>query len=204
MADTSFAVNAGSGTNLHTVTTSIGGTTVHDQVVKHGEPYLAAYGIASVSAISLATVNDHILQIMAGSTLNVYVRRIRVYQVVAATTAGFSQIVLYRLSTAGTGGTSITPSLFDTTDSAAGCTAMSLPTAKGTETVVLGRAAKILEQTAPTSGVDVLVAEWNFDHLRTKGIRIPAGTANGIAIKSVVAAAGASVQVEAVVSEANF
>lgn len=206
MADTSFAVTAGSGTDLHTVTTSIGGSTVHDQVIKHGEPYLATYVIASAGSVSIATAADHVVQIMAGSTLNVYIRRIRVFQTTVATAAAMAQLHIFRLTTAGTGGTSITPAPIDTTDSAAGATAMTLPTAKGTESTRVGMASASLIQTNPTGGPGnaTLLADWNFDQLRTKGLRIAAGTSNGIAVKTINAHASANVNFEIVIAEANF
>ena len=201
-------INEGSGKKLHTFQRTIGANTVEDEVMLLGEQYLAHYRVVPTSAVSLATGSSHLLQIMAGASLAVYVRRIRIYQVVAATTAAINNISLFRLSSAGTGGTSVTPAPADTTDSAAGATAMTLPTAKGTETTLVGFQSFLLYQTAPTAGGGlnaVLLCDWDFERLRTKAERIPAGTANGLAIKlSSTAAAGASVLIEADISEANF
>lgn len=204
MADTSFAVTAGSGTNLHTVTTSIGGSTVHDQVIKQGEAYLATYTISS--SMSTATAASHLLQVMAGSTLNVYIRRIVITQYLVAATAAMARLQIYRLTTAGTGGGSVTPSPLDTTDSASGATAMTLPTAKGTEGAELWRTGAAFIQTvgAGTFPGATILADWDFERMRTKGIRIPAGTANGIAVKNVDAVASGGVNVTVLLSEANF
>jgi hypothetical protein len=204
MAESLVQVTEGSGKKLHTWQRTIGANAVEDEVILHGEPYLATYVIAPVASVSLATANDHIFQVMAGSSLHVLVRRIRLYQTVAATTANYDQFSLLRLTTAGTGGTALTPAPLDTSDSAAGCTAMTTPTAKGSESTQVGRMAAILEQTAPTAGASVVLAEWDFEKLRGKALRIPSGTANGIALKNITASAGAQVQFEIIVSELNF
>jgi hypothetical protein len=204
MAESIVQVNSGSGPKLHTFQRTIGANSVEDEVILHGEPYLATYVIVPAASVSIANANDHIFQVMAGASLNVIIRRIRVFQTVGATTAAYDQFSLLRLTTAGTGGTAMTPAPLDTADGASGCSAMTLPTVKGTESTQVGRLAAILEQTAPTAGVSVILAEWNFEYLRTKGLRIAAGTANGIALKNITASANAQVQFEVVVSELNF
>lgn len=206
MADTSFAVTPGSGANLHTVSTSIGGSTVHDQVVKHGEPYLATY-IVNAGPVSIATADSHVLQLMAGGTLNVYLRRLRVTQLGLATTAAIARFDLRRLTTAGTGGGAATVSPVDTTDAAAGATAMTLPTVKGTESTLLDVWGTQVIQTVGTggAGLNPVLFDYTWDaSLRTKPFRIAAGTSNGIALKIVSATAAATVLVHVVLAESNF
>lgn len=203
MADTSFAVTPGSGANLHTVTTSIGGSTVHDQVVKLGPPYLATYTVA-VPGISAATANSHLMQLMAGASLNVYVTRIRVYQVAAATTATLARIDIHRLTTAGTGGGAQTEAAHDSSDAASGAVSMTLPTANGTEGERVLAATVGYIQTVPTGGFDPLLLDIDFVNDVGKAIRIPAGTSNGLAIKEVTAVAAATVAVNLTYFEANF
>jgi hypothetical protein len=204
MAESFVNVTEGSGKKLHTWQRTIGANTVEDEAIIHGETPLASYIIAPTASVSVATANDHIVQVMAGASLHVLIRRIIVFQTVPATTAAYDQFALLRLTTAGTGGTAITPAPLDPADAASGCTAMTLPTVKGTEGTQVGRRASILEQTAPTAGVPVILADWDFDRLRTKPLRIAAGTANGIAVKNITATAGASVQFEVWVTELNF
>lgn len=206
MAESIVQVNEGAGKKLHTFQRTIGANAVEDEVILHGEPYLATYGITPTATLSMATANDHLVQIMAGASLNVLVRRIRLYQVVAVTTAASSSFQLLRLTTAGTGGTALTPAPFDSTDAAAGATAMTLPTVKGTEGVVLAYTTCSMIQTAPAGGPgqSTLLVEWDFDRLRTKGLRIPAGATNGIALKHLTANAAGTVIFEAVISELNF
>lgn len=193
------------GKKAHTFQRTIGSNTVEDEAVLLGEQYLATYAVESL-ATSIATVNDHVLQIMAGASLNVYVRRIVVTQAIVATTAALFGMSVVRLSTAGTGGTVRTPSAFDTADAAAGASAMTLPTSKGTEGVELFRHYASAIQTVAVGGPAsaTIVFDFDVDKLRTKAIRIPAGTANGIAVKILNAVAGAQANVWALISEANF
>lgn len=204
MAESYSAYTPGSGGKYHVNNRTIGANSVDQQVILHGEPYLAAYSITTAS-ITIATANAHLLEIMAGSTLPVYLRSIRVYLSVLVTTAAIATWELWRLSSVGTGGTSITPAPLDTTDSASGATAKSLPSPGGTETTKLWSGTTSLEQTAPTAGASTLIVDLDFDDLfRTKVPRIAAGTSNGLALKWVSASTGASAIVTAQISEATF
>lgn len=205
MANSTLAVTAGSGTNLRTNTRTISATTVHEQAVQLADYNEATYNIVT-AATAITTAASHTLQIMAGSTLPVYLRRIRVYQIVAVTTAALVNWDILRLTTAGTGGTSITPSPLDTTDSASGATAMTLPTAKGTESTVLYRASSQIIQTVGTGGpgTNGLILDIEFDGFRVKVPRIAAGTSNGIALKQVTGASPATVYVVATITEAAY
>ena len=78
MAESIVQVTEGSGKKLHTFNRTIGANSVEDEVVLLGENYLASYMI--VAAASAATANSHVLQIMAGASLKVRVRRIEVQQ----------------------------------------------------------------------------------------------------------------------------
>ena len=203
MADTSFGITPGSGANLHVVSTSIGGTTVQDQVVKLGPPYLATYTVG-VPGISVATADAHLMQLMAGATLPVYVTRIRLYQVVAATTATLGRIDIHRVTTAGTGGGAQTEAAHDESDAASGAVATTLPTAKGTEGARLYAATVGYMQTMPTAGFDALLLDIDFPHEMGKPLRISAGTSNGLVVKGVTAVAAATVAVNITYFEANF
>lgn len=205
MAESIVNVTEGSGKKLHTYQRTIGANSVEDEVILHGEQYLATYN-ARTAGVSMATVDSHLLQVMAGASLNLYVRRISVFQVVLATTAALAFFDLTRLTTAGTGGGALAPSPFDTTDAASGATAMTLPSAKGTEAAVIASAGAYFMQTvaATVPPQATLLAEWDFDLLRGKALRIPAGTANGLVVKNRTAVAGAQVLIGLTFSEANF
>ena len=193
----------GSGTRLGTSTYTEGCVTVHDEKFVLGEQYLASY-VVNGAAISMATINDHLIQLMAGSTLNVYVRRIVGYQVGLATSAAIQDFRLFRISSAGTGGTSLSEFPLNPADAASGAQAMTLPTAKGTETNRMWVTNKSLMQTAPTAGADLLLFDWVFDGLRTPSLIIPAGITNGIAVKNTVATAAASCNINILFTEASF
>lgn len=206
MAESNVAVTPGAGKNLHTWSRVIGGTTVEDEVVIVGDPYLASYTVRGAS-VSTATLDSHLLQIMAGGALNVYVRRIRVYQQTVATAAALVACDIQQLTSAGTGGGAITPVRLDSSDAASGATGMTLPTVKGAEGSVYDSAVGYFVQTISASlGVPAPSLVWDFDfsRLRTKSIRIPAGAANGIAVKIRNATAGATALVIAEIVEANF
>jgi hypothetical protein len=207
MAESTVQVaTGGTGPKLHTFSRIIGANTVEDEVILHGEPYEASYVIRG-TGISCATLDSHILQIMAGATLQVYVDRIIVYQQAAATAAAIVPFDVTRLTTAGTGGTAITPAPFDASDAASGATAMTLPGVKGTEGAVLDIASSYFVQTISASlGVpqSAELCRFDYDRRRVKAIRITAGVTNGIAVKIRAATAGATVHVAAYIRERNF
>jgi hypothetical protein len=205
LAQSDIQVTVGSGTRLRTSTKVISSNTRHEQYHQLAEPDEETYTVTA-GTTSMATANSHVLQIMAGSTLHVYVTRILVTQVVVATTAAFGRLGLYRLTTAGTGGSARTPNPLDTTDTAADATAMTLPTAKGTEGAELWLQTGMFIQTVPTGGPShaPILMELDFEDLRSKSIRIPAGTSNGIALKNIEAIAGASVVVTAEFIERSY
>jgi hypothetical protein len=190
--DTFFQVTAGAGTKLHTFTRSVSGQTVHDDVGILGlQPY-PTYSLAA-PGLTTATAASHLLQLMAGSSLNVYLVGIWVSQRALATTSTVQQFELHRLTTAGTGGTAFTPQAYDSSDAAAGATGMTLPTVKGTENASNLRILTVgLTQTAPVTAVNGTL--WQA-HLLIKPIRIAAGTANGVALKNLTAIAAATVDV---------
>jgi hypothetical protein len=192
--------------NAHTINRTIGANSVEDEVTLPGEPSLAAY-VANPSSAgsSIATANDHILTLNAGATLNVFVRRIVVYQTVVATTAAIARFELFSTTTAApTGGTATTPARLDNGDVASGATAMILPTVKGTEARRLWVGSYMVTQTVATAGGSSLMFDLNFDQLKTKALIIPAGAVNGIAFKNIVATAGCSIAVSIYFSEANY
>ncbi len=192
-------VTQGSGTKLHTATHVEGADTVHDEVVIPGEPYLASY-VVGFAAISIATSADHVIQIMAGASLLVRIRHIFLCQTGLAGAVGNAAFVIHRLTTAGTGGTVITPRALDTADGAAGATTQTLPTTKGTEGNFYQRFSLGMFATAP---ITVLGWDWT-QPLNSKAFVIPAGTANGMCIKISTGVASATVSGYVEFDESNF
>jgi hypothetical protein len=174
-AEGMVSVTEGAGKNLHSYSRTVGAYTVQEQAVTFAEYPLATY-TAVITNISAATANDHWIQVMAGASLNVRIRRIRIWQAVAATAANVGTIELWRLTSAGTGGTAVTPGRYDPSDAAAGAAGMTLH----------------VMADAPAGGGWDLVYEWE-QRPDCKPIIIPAGTSNGIAVKGVTAIASATV-----------
>jgi hypothetical protein len=200
----SYQSSAGTGTHHRTHTRSYAGTTKHSDYVALDSTDEATYTV-SAFATSYATANAHPLQIMAGSSLNVYIWRIQIIMAAVATAATQDYIEFRRLTTAGTGGTAITPAPHDTTDAAAGATGMTLPTAKGTEGTLLYYSTIQQLQTIPTAGpFHTVLLDLDFDRPHAKPWRIAAGTSNGICIKSITAATGATCSVNVLITESNY
>lgn len=165
--------------------------------------FQACYTIPISAAISTGTANSHLLEIMAGATYDVLVIEIMLRQFVAAGSATVGQVGWYRLSSAGTGGTAITPAKLDNGDASAGATAMTLASAKGTETTLLYSDAGVMLSTAPTSGARPFI-DWKWDWTREKALRIPAGTSNGGALKLITPIASGTVLGWAKILEVSY
>lgn len=204
MSEAYAEATSGSGLKWRSNTRSISGSTVHSSWTLPDDVPTASYTI-SAATISVATANDHILQIMAGSSLNVRIKRIWVEQLANATTATLDSFLLLRLTTAGTGGTAVTPAKLDTADSASGATAMTLPSAKGTESTEIRRSAIVLRQailttaTQPEESID-----WRFGENGVKPLVLQAGTSNGVCLKNGSAVAAGTVIVYVELTETSY
>lgn len=204
MSETFYNATEGSGKKLHTYDKVIGANTVHDEAVVIGEAPLPGFS-ANSPTVSIATANSHVMQLMAGASLNLYVRRIMVYLAGLATTAVNAEFRLFRLTTAGTGGTSTSSPAWDTSLGGGGAAAMTLPTVQGTEgsRMWIGDA-QLTQTVSATPGKDSLLFDLLFDGAHLPALRVPAGTANGIAFKNVTAVAGATVAINMFWTEATF
>lgn len=204
MPDAYVQINEGSGKKLAQWERTIGADTIEEAKIVVSEPFLAAYTITPTSAVSIATAASHVLQIMAGASLRVALRRLKVTQLVNGSAATRQQWQLWRLTTAGTGGTAVTPAKMDPADGAAGCTAMTLPTAKGTEGTLVYQEATLVEAATPAANASLPLLDYEWDGDRTKSIVIAAGTANGLALKNVSGVTSATVVVYVEVVELSW
>jgi hypothetical protein len=177
---------------------------VLDQKVILGEQYLASYMVTPLAGVSTASANAHLLEIMAGASLNVRIRKIQIYQVTNATTVAIGKFIIFRLSSAGTGGTVVTPAPLDPSDTAAGATAMTLPSAAGSEGAQVFAGSNTLQQTTNVSIPYGPILALDFDTLRTKPLLIPAGAANGICIKNITAIAATTLYINVWITETSF
>lgn len=202
MADTFLEVTQGTGTKLHTFDRTIGANTVHDEVVLLGEPYVAAYAVAT-RGVAMPAANAHLIEVRAGTTLITRVRRIRVFQWATAAAAATFQAAVIRITTAGTGGTTLTAQPFDTADTAFTGSVMHSPTADGTDGVELIPFFMACTNVVPIKAVE---NEWvrDFPADGPKAIKIAAGTSNGIAINVLTIGSTALLGVEIVLTESNF
>jgi len=113
MANSYVSFNEGTARKVRTFQrTDSGSNTVEEWMYAESEPILDAY---SVTAIDIAgiTADSHLLEVMAGASLRVGIRRITIYQHAAANTTRQARFGIFRLTTAGTGGTAITPDALD-------------------------------------------------------------------------------------------
>lgn len=207
MGESLVQVTEGTGKKLHTWQKTVGANSVEDEFVIPGEYPLPSYIVSPAAAVSCANAGDDVFQLMAGASLNLRIRRVRVEQAGLITSAAGANFRLARVTTAGTGGTAITPAKLDNSDSAAGATAASgVPTAtSGT----LGSQFFIRQfdpvQTAPTGGVAPSGPFWEWTSARDgKPIIIPAGTANGLVVRNISARAGLTVNFEVEFVETSF
>lgn len=193
MADTYLEVSSGSGTKLaHESYTDSNADTVLDQKARIGLPYLPTYTLSVSTAISMATANEHLLQIMAGAANRLTLLYLCVTQVAIATAAAVKEFALFRLTTAGTGGTAVTPRAANPATGAVDGSAMTLPTAKGTEGNQLWTGTGLVFFTVPTTGQlwPLVCLDWR-GALRSQAPEIAAGTSNGLALKIIPSDAGA-------------
>jgi hypothetical protein len=206
VAESSVNVTEGSGKRLHTYDRTISSVLVQEQAVFPAEYPYPSYIVTPAAAVSCAVAGDDIAQVMAGSSLHVRIRRIRVDQYAAITTAALTAFTVYRTTSAGTSGTAITPVKADTADAAAGATAASgVPNAShGTATDALAWRVLLPVQTSATAGMSQ-GPFWEWVHTPgTKGIIIPAGTSNGIVIRNAGARAGLTVTFEIEFTETAY
>lgn len=205
MPESYAQITEGAGKKLRTFQRTVGVNDVHSSAIVHDEPYLASFvaHTGGAAGISTATINSALVELMAGASLNVYLRRIRIYQFQVATTAAIVGFDLVRVSTAGTGGTALVELARDMGDtpSASGKT---LPT-PGTLTNTIDTRIAYMLQTIPTAtDFNPLRADFDYRDMRSKALIIPAGTSNGLIIRNRQAIAAATISIVVEWDEANF
>lgn len=203
MANGSFIqVTSGTGPKIATGPTyTENANVVQDQKVILGEPYLATYALTH-TPVTTGNSNSDFLEIMAGASLNVRIRYMEVLQLVLATTAAITNILLVRLTSAGSGGTAVTPRPLNPADSAAGATAMTLPSVVGGQGATIANSCPYFLQTANASTqFQQPIITWDF---RQAPLIIPAGTSNGITIRITAAVAAATATSNVYFAESAF
>jgi hypothetical protein len=203
MAEAIVQVTEGVGKKLHTWDRTIGANLVQDEFFLPGEYGYATYTLVTDGAVAVATANSHLLQIMAGASLNVRIRKVRIS--VAAQPAAITQMEfqILRLTTAGTGGGAKTARAYDNADAAAGASGLTLNTVKGAEGNILWSQAGTLFTAAIPGAGNLPILEW-AQAPNAKPIIIPAGAANGIAVKNIGGVATATVIIDVEFVETAF
>ena len=200
--DSVVNVNEGvNGKNLHYIQRSIASNTDYQQAVVVSEAYLPTYSIATSTAVSTATAASHLVQVMAGPLNRVLIRRVLVTQLVGAGSATAAVLQLVRLTSAGTGGTPITPTALDPTSSVSAVASQTLPSSKGSEGSVIWTSVGNVLQTPAVAGEEYVI-DWQWDDPRKQPPTIAAGVANGLALKLVTAVATGTVHILVEYSEA--
>jgi hypothetical protein len=195
----SVQVNEGTGKRYDTWKATKNSVDLQDQFVIPGEFPYPTYDISFPTA-SMAVAASH-WQIMAGASLPVLIRRIRIKERIAPAANTVLAIQLIRLTTAGTGGTVVTPRPRSTASAAAGCTAMAIPTVKGTEAAFGQWEESISAVVAPLPAGPLLEM---VPAPNEPPWIIAAGTANGYAIKNLNGVATATFDIMVTVCEVNF
>jgi hypothetical protein len=199
MAESIVQVTEGSGKKLHTWNRTIGANSIEDEFVLPGELPYPTYTV-SAAGIATTTAASHMMQLMAGASLNVRVRRIRISQNAAAGAVSAFPLQIVRVTTAGTGGTALTARPYDTAAAAAGGAGMTLPTVKGTEGTILFDASVWVG-----TGAIPIRDPWEWVQVpSSQPIIIPAGTANGIVIKNTAGIATSTLDITIEFAETNF
>ena len=175
---------------LHTNQRTISSTAREDQYVLQGEGAYPTYSVAA-TGVGITTAASHVLQIMGDGSNYSRLRRITVgvWTPAVGSTTDFH---LYRLSTAGTGGTAKTPAPFDTADTYGGG-AMTLPSSKGTEGALLATFHIFLPSAGTVGNNDVI---WTPPP-HGKPIIFGSATSSGIAVKVIAGVAGSYVDIDA-------
>jgi hypothetical protein len=192
-------VNDGTGSKVSFVQRSKSSNTVNETEVSLSLPYIPGYRLTTPSPVSLATASSHLMQFLGSAINRDLLRFIEVTQVGNAAASKQVEFELLRLTTAGTGGTSITPNPSDLVDPATSARGMTLPSAKGTESSLMGKKAGPILTTAATAGHERVV-RFTFPETgdnSTKPVTTASGATTGWVLKNVQSDATCTVLISA-------
>lgn len=185
---------------LHAYTRTIGGTAREDQVFQLADTEYPTY-IALANNVSTATGDDHLMMLMGDGTSYIRVKRFVVQQSYDfPASAAYLRVALYRLTTAGSGGGTVTARPYDAADAAYGGTIQTLPSSKGTEGTLLW-AGQLYLPVSPGGASSSM--EWRQEPT-TKPIVIGASADSGLAWKVTAAVASATVDVRVLFTTTSY
>jgi hypothetical protein len=202
LGNSALPVSGGSGHNVSTWSRTKSATTYKEQITLPGEYHENTYFVSALD-VSAANTGDGLLQIMAASGTYTRIRGIWVHEAALGGAANALAVDIIRITTAGTGGTTVTARPHDSGDSAFGGACMSgiASANSGTEGVTLRRGRLAVVAAQPVN----MDSSWSWiQHPLTKPIIIPAGTSNGIEIKNVVGRASVTVDIHVELVETSW
>lgn len=190
----SLGYTDGAGKNIKTFSRSESGTTREEQVFQLGEQSLPTYTFAAQNVIT-TTSASHLAFLQGDGTLYTRVHWFEIEQQTLAGAAAIAEIRVYRTTTAGTGGTSIScfPADGGDTSPYAGV-GMTLPTAKGTEGALLYQFRLPLLAAAPTATAVTSLRRWEQNVYEKPWIIAPA-TTNGLTWKLITGIATSTLNI---------
>lgn len=176
--------------NYDTFQRTISSVAKEDQIVLLGEPVLATYTFAA-QAVATTTSASHLAFIQGDGTNYTRIHWFEIEQQALAGAAATAEIRVYRTTTAGTGGTTISCYPTDGSDTSpyAGG-AMTLPSSKGTEGVLLYQCRVPLVAAQPVG----VPRRWQQSNYEKPWIIAPA-TTNGLVWKIVTGIATSTVNI---------
>lgn len=180
--------------NLDTMARSIGGNTVQQQAVFLAEPIEQTYTFTAQN-VATTTSASHLAFIQGDGTLYTRVNWFEIEQQTMAGSAAIAEIRVYRTTTAGSGGGSISCYPVDGADTSPyGGVAMTLPSSKGTEGVLLYQCRLPLLAAVPTATGVTALRRWER-HPYEKPLIIAPATTNGLVWKIVTGIATSTVNI---------
>lgn len=192
MSTSTIGLTEGAGKNLHTDQRTVSATAKETQFVLEQEPVWPTY-TAIARDISIAVANTHVLFVQADGTNYTRILKIQLQQSTLAGSADTADIRLFRTTTAGTGGTSVSARSLDggDTDPYAGI-CMTVPSSKGTEGNQLDQIRLGVRAAQPMDNSTQYI--WTATD-RAKPIILAPTITNGLAVKCVSAVASGKIDV---------
>jgi len=200
MTTSAVGISTGTDAYLHSNSRSIGGTAREEQYSLPAWGADPTYQIV-MDDVSPDTANDHIMQIMADGTNYSRLVRLEVRPTENLPAAdSVLKLALYRLTTAGTGGTAEADGPYDDADAYAGDMRNS-PSSKGTEGDLLEVFYMHIDSTLSGNKPDTILWEALPG---VKPIIFGNGTADGIALKVIDAVASTALLIKATIVETTY
>ena len=198
MPESFVGINEGDDRYLSYWQRSKASTTVNEPQVAISLPYIATHRMV-MGPVRMATASSHLFQFMGSGLNRTLLRYVEVTQVGNAASGQRLELEIRALSTRGTGGTAITPTVNDSSiDTASTATGMTLPSSKGNEGNLIAKKSGPILTTAATAGHE-RVARFTFPENGVPTSKPPtfaAGSTTGWALKNIQSDTTATLLIE--------